>query len=185
MVDTIVDLRFPILHYLNDCDSQSPHILWLLEELEIDHDLKLYSRDFKTLRESPVLVGPDGRVITESSSIATFRLKNFDATNRFVNTIEFRAEMISSFTGSTIGVISVFELFLDLGHKFFPWPGVHDNLTGKEMRLRLNGWRADSKVNLPLDLICERGWLNSQKGFSKLWERRSILKGNGYDLRKW
>ncbi|RKF60109.1 Glutathione S-transferase 3 [Erysiphe neolycopersici] len=232
MVDTSCNPKLPTLHHLND--SQSQRILWLLEELEIEYNLELYSRHHKNLRappsltevsplgKSPVLVSPDGRVITESSAIATFLLNKYDSIHSFENSDELRDEMISSFVGSSLGVMSILELFLDLGYKFSPWPvrwmvgiiwkSVHKNFTGKEMRLGLKWlegelgdgeWfggsklsKADIMVSWPLDLIVGRGWLDLELEFPKLWEwrqkvqkrpawRRSLLKGNGYDLHKW
>ena len=49
------------LHHLNN--SRSQRVLWLLEELDVDYDIKHYSRDPKTRRAPPALkaVHPLGR----------------------------------------------------------------------------------------------------------------------------
>ncbi|POS83379.1 hypothetical protein EPUL_003191 [Erysiphe pulchra] len=223
MGDTSSNPKLPTLHHLND--SQSQRILWLLEELEIEYNLELYSRHHKNLRappsltevtplgKSPVLVGPDGRVITESSAIATFLLNKYDTTHIFENSDGLRDEMISSFVGSSLGITSYLELLLDLGFKFSPWPvrwlvgiiwkSIHKNFTGKEMRLGLKWlenelgdeeWfggikisKADIMVSWPLDLIVGRGWLDLEKEFPKLWEwRLNMPKSSSYlaDIKK-
>lgn len=149
-----------------------------------------------------MLVSPDDRVITESSAIATFLLSNYDTTNSFEKSDGLRDEMISSFVGSSLGVMLGFELFLDLGYKFSPWPvrwlvgiiwkSAHNNFIGKEIRLGLKWledelgneeWfggnklsKADIIVSWPLDLIVGRGWLDLEKEFPKLWEWRQKVQ---------
>jgi glutathione S-transferase len=70
-----------IVHHLNN--SRSQRILWLLEELGLDYDLKSYQRDPDTnlapkdlleihqLGKSP-MIEDDGRLITESGAIVEY-----------------------------------------------------------------------------------------------------------------
>ena len=70
-----------VVHHLNN--SRSQRILWLLEELELDYDLRRYERDAVTnlapselmsvhpLGKSPVLED-DGRKIAESGAIVEY-----------------------------------------------------------------------------------------------------------------
>ena len=77
-----------VLHHLNN--SRSQRILWLLEELGVEYELKAYQRDAKTnlapaqlklihpLGRSPVLV--DGNnTIPESGAIIEYLLNNYTA----------------------------------------------------------------------------------------------------------
>lgn len=56
-----------VVHHLNN--SRSQRVLWLLEELGLDHDIKRYERDKKTMLAPPELrkVHPLGKspVITD------------------------------------------------------------------------------------------------------------------------
>jgi len=70
-----------IVHHLNN--SRSQRILWLLEELELDYEIKFYQRDAVTrlappelkaihpLGKSPV-IEHDGRIIAESGAIIDY-----------------------------------------------------------------------------------------------------------------
>lgn len=75
-----------IVHHLNN--SRSQRILWLLEELEVDYEIKSYQRDPETSRapeelkavhplgKSPV-IEHDGRVIAETGAIIVYILDHF------------------------------------------------------------------------------------------------------------
>ncbi|KAI1007309.1 hypothetical protein K3495_g910 [Podosphaera aphanis] len=154
--------ELPTLHHLND--SQSQRILWLLEELSIDYDLKLYERDPKhhrappslasvsPLGKSPILVSADQRTITESSAITAYLLKTYDIKNIFESNDWVRDEILTSFVGATLGPIMTVELLFDLAHKATPFPlswlvgrirkAMHNNFTGKELRKGLK-WLQD------------------------------------------
>ena len=67
--------------------------LWLMEELGVDYDLKIYERnemgrapadlkDIHPLGKSPVIVD-DGHVIAESAAIALHLVEQYDPENRF------------------------------------------------------------------------------------------------------
>ncbi|MAG43546.1 MAG: glutathione S-transferase [Oceanospirillaceae bacterium] len=80
------------LHHLEN--SRSQRILWLLEELGIEYEIKLYKRDPKTnlapdelkaihpLGKSP-LITDGGKVIAESAVIVNYLIRNYDKDNRF------------------------------------------------------------------------------------------------------
>ena len=80
------------LHHLEN--SRSQRILWLLEELGVDYEIKLYKRDPKTnlapdelkaihpLGKSP-LITDGGKVIAESAVIVNYLIRNYDKENRF------------------------------------------------------------------------------------------------------
>ena len=75
-----------ILHHLNN--SRSQRVLWLLEELGVPYELRIYQRDAVTnlappelkavhpLGKSPLLE-VDGRVIEESGAIVQYLCENF------------------------------------------------------------------------------------------------------------
>ncbi|KAI1341083.1 glutathione S-transferase [Xylariaceae sp. FL0016] len=87
----------PTLLHLNN--SQSQTILWLLEELEIPYDLKLFERgtngaprsrappalkETHPLGKSPqLIVAPGGRVIAERSAIAAYLINKYDQAGKF------------------------------------------------------------------------------------------------------
>ncbi|KAI9736485.1 MAG: hypothetical protein M1818_005995 [Claussenomyces sp. TS43310] len=117
----------PTLHHLSD--SQSQRILWLLEELGIPYNLKLYARidsgkdrsrappeltAAHPLGKSPVLVTSDGRTIPESSAIAAYLLKTYDPAGRFQGDDWIRDEVLTSFAGSTLSGIIGIQLMLDM-----------------------------------------------------------------------
>lgn len=74
------------VHHLED--SRSQRVLWLLEELGVDYEIKLYKRDPKTmlgpeslkqihpLGKSPVLED-DGRAIAESGAIIEYLVEHY------------------------------------------------------------------------------------------------------------
>jgi len=75
------------LHHLNN--SRSQRIIWLLEELGVDYEIKRYERDLKSslapaslkaihpLGKSPVITDGD-KTIAESGLIIEYLLKNYD-----------------------------------------------------------------------------------------------------------
>jgi glutathione S-transferase len=75
-----------VVHHLND--SRSQRILWLLEELGLDYEIRKYQRDPQTrfappelkavhpLGKSPVL-SDGGRVIIESAAIVDYFLRHY------------------------------------------------------------------------------------------------------------
>jgi len=83
------------LHHLEN--SRSQRILWLLEELGVDYEIKLYKRDPKTnlapdelkaihpLGKSP-LITDGGKVVAESAVIVNYLIRNYDKDNRFSST---------------------------------------------------------------------------------------------------
>ena len=79
------------VHHLNN--SRSQRILWLLEELGVAYDIKLYQRDVATmlapaelravhpLGKSPVITD-DGESIAESGAVIEYLLERFDGPGR-------------------------------------------------------------------------------------------------------
>ncbi|KAM7192327.1 hypothetical protein V8F20_008918 [Naviculisporaceae sp. PSN 640] len=90
---TTREITKPTLLHLQHSSSQI--ILWLLEELQIDYDLRLFDRPEgpapHELREthpqgkSPQLLLPGGRVITQVSAITLYLLRTYDTSHRFHN----------------------------------------------------------------------------------------------------
>lgn len=80
------------LHHLNN--SRSQRILWLLEELGTDYDIKAYQRDPETSRapaelkavhalgKSPV-IEHDGLIVAETGAIIVYLLDQFDTERTF------------------------------------------------------------------------------------------------------
>lgn len=81
------------VHHLNN--SRSQRILWLLEELNIEYQIKCYQRDAQTslappeleavhvLGKSPVITDA-GQVIIESGAIIDYILRHYDAERSFI-----------------------------------------------------------------------------------------------------
>jgi len=146
----------PILHHLNN--SQSQRILWLLEELGIEYELKLYKRtnkrrappELKSVHElgkSPVLVTAEGRTIIESTVITTYLLKTYDTVGKFAAKDWIRDDQLTTFAGASLGPIMVVALLFDLLAKHTPWPlvyisrainnGATKNFVGPEFKAQL------------------------------------------------
>lgn len=80
------------LHHLRI--GRSIFTVWLLEELGVDYELKVYHRDPKTMRalddlkqihplgKSPV-IDDDGLIVSESGAITSYLLEKFDQGNKF------------------------------------------------------------------------------------------------------
>lgn len=80
------------VHHLNN--SRSQRILWLLEELGVEYDIKLYMRDAVTnlappelkavhpLGKSPVITDGD-HVIAETGAIIEYLLRRYDSDGQF------------------------------------------------------------------------------------------------------
>ena len=89
------------LHHLEN--SRSQRILWLLEELGVDYEIKLYKRDAKTnlapkelkaihpLGKSP-LITDDGQVVAESAVIINYLINKYDADKKFSSSDEKSAQ---------------------------------------------------------------------------------------------
>ncbi|KAI0888394.1 uncharacterized protein GGS22DRAFT_185771 [Annulohypoxylon maeteangense] len=81
----------PTLHYMQNSASQQS--LWLLEELGIEYDLVLHTREggraapalknTHPLGKAPQLVTGSGRVIAERSAIAYYLIETYDHAGRF------------------------------------------------------------------------------------------------------
>ncbi|RFU30734.1 hypothetical protein B7463_g5604, partial [Scytalidium lignicola] len=154
MTEDATKAGVPTYHHLDN--SQSQRILWLIEELGIDYNLKTYLRNTKTFRappelkdvqvlgKAPVLVTVEGRTITECSAIAAYLINTYDTAGRFKSTDWIRDEILTSFAGSTLGPIMALELMFDIGAKRTPWPlvylarafqkGVRKNFTAAEWK---------------------------------------------------
>jgi glutathione S-transferase len=82
-------LRVPamiVVHHLNN--SRSQRILWLLEELGLDYEIKKYQRDPKTMLAPPELkavhplgkspvISDDDNVVAESGAIVTYLVERY------------------------------------------------------------------------------------------------------------
>jgi len=163
----------PILHHLNVSseyfvfkrqanmhqNSQSQRIIWLLEELAIPYQLRLYTRqttgadqgrappeltNIHPLGKSPILVTSDGRTITESSTIALYLIKTYDTAGKFQSGDWVREDSLCSFAGASMGPIGMLKLMLDIAVEQTPYlarplvrlitGGVDKAFSGPEMR---------------------------------------------------
>jgi glutathione S-transferase len=77
------------VHHLEN--SRSQRVLWLLEELRVPYDVKIYKRDanylaptdlkkIHPLGKAPVIVTSDGEVVAETGAIMDFILHAYDGT---------------------------------------------------------------------------------------------------------
>lgn len=141
----------PTLHHLNN--SQSQRILWLLEELGIEYNLVLHTRNpsshpkapFRSppsllatgpYGKAPVLItGPrDGnRYIPESSAIATYLIRTFDTEDKFGlrNGDWIRDEVLMSLISTTLSRHTNTIMMIDFGYLK---TGVSNWLDGPELR---------------------------------------------------
>ncbi|KAH6950162.1 hypothetical protein DER45DRAFT_649780 [Fusarium avenaceum] len=114
------------------CLAHSPSaqgVFWLLEELEVDYDIKKFERPLDKLAEglkethvqghSPQLILPDGRVITQMSTCMLYLLLTYDADERFHKTgPEYRLRedyLVSLAIADVIARVGIKHLFLILG----------------------------------------------------------------------
>ncbi|KAJ4245810.1 hypothetical protein NW762_013934 [Fusarium torreyae] len=86
--------QFPKLLFIYLSHSPSVQaVLWLLEELEIEYDIKKFQRSVEKLAEgledthvqghAPQLILPDGRVITQMSACMLYLIRTYDKDQRF------------------------------------------------------------------------------------------------------
>lgn len=77
------------VHHLEN--SRSQRVLWLLEELRVTYDIKVYKRDanylappelkkIHPLGKAPVIVTDDGEVVAETGAIMDYILHTYDGT---------------------------------------------------------------------------------------------------------
>lgn len=168
----------PTLHHLNvSCqpltghtklmlmlqNSQSMRILWLLEELGIEYDLKLYERyksgkkqarapdelkEIHPLGKSPIFVTATGRVLIESEAIVKYLIREYDTSKKFqgdpsTNNDEIRDDILTSFGSTSLNMVMMIETMLQVVVKqspFFVRPlfkalhsQVHSVYTGSEL----------------------------------------------------
>jgi len=84
-IASIGELTMIVVHHLND--SRSQRVLWLLEELGLPYEIKLYQRDAKTrlappelkavhpLGKAPVIT-EDGQTVHESGAIVDYLIRH-------------------------------------------------------------------------------------------------------------
>ncbi|KAK6459596.1 glutathione S-transferase [Scheffersomyces xylosifermentans] len=107
-----------ILHWLDQ--SRSHRILWLIEELGLDYDLKIYSRTkaFRApielervhpLGKSPVIeiayLDGSSKVIAETGHIIAYLLQNFDVNRKLTGKTEFEVEQVDYFLHYSEGTL--------------------------------------------------------------------------------
>ncbi|KUJ17676.1 thioredoxin-like protein [Mollisia scopiformis] len=203
----------PTLHHLDH--SQSQRILWLLEELSIPYNLVLYKRDenkrsppelskVHPLGRSPVLITPDGKVLTESMTIATYLLETYDPSKKFASNDWIRDMTLTSFSGTSLLDLADTELLFDLAAKHTPWPFVYITRKIKKsydsffsaaefkkdmefltQELGEQEWfngkepgRADFMLSWPMDMIAARGYVDFEKDWKTLhaWRMRILAR---------
>jgi len=200
--------ELPTLHHLND--SQSQRILWLLEELGIDYNIEYHQRNPKTKRaqadlqkvgqgKSPVLITADGRMIIESTAIATYLLKTYDTRGCFAARDWILDEELTSLSNA-FAVLYAFGMIFDLLAKHSPWPisyatrainnAAWKSFLGPEcdkaFTFMVNAlgdeqWfnggspgRADFLLSFPLDMVAQRKWVDFDEKYPSLgaWRTR-------------
>ena len=150
--------------------------------------------------KSPILVTVDSTVIIESSVIASYLLKTYDTDKKFSTEDWLRDDTLVSFAGTSLGLTSMFELFVDIAVKQTPWPisyvtkavqkGVRNTFTTAEFKkafiylekeLGDSDWfngkepgRSDVILSWPFDNIAQRGWFDFEKDYPKIgaWRTR-------------
>jgi glutathione S-transferase len=134
--------------------------LWLLEELGVDYQLKIYDRndmgrappelkEVHPLGKSPV-IEDDGHVIAESGAIAMHLIENYDSAGRFTPPTEkfARARWFQWFLYSEASAFAPLLINLLLSREQEPKPPVVSGFAEGEVRLQL-GYIADSLGDQP------------------------------------
>ncbi|ETN46917.1 uncharacterized protein HMPREF1541_01106 [Cyphellophora europaea CBS 101466] len=153
--------KLTLLHLNN---STSQRILWLLEELGIDYELKLHKRihdrapselkETHPMGKAPQLILADGRVLIESSCIAKYLIDTYDTENKFKGdggrNDALRDQMLSDFIASSMStnfIVGVLFLALASRTPFFVRPLV----SGLWKAMRAGYW--DDDVDKQLKFI--------------------------------
>jgi len=202
----------PTFHHMNQ--SQSQRVLWLLEELGIDYNLVNHTRtpgfrappgmkSISSIGKAPIFLTSDGRVIIESSAIITYILRTYDTSHKFESSDWIQDEILTSFSGATLGPTTTIELIFDIVSKHTPWPLVYiaravrrgmQNSTTKaefastlswlEKELGEGEWfnggtpgRADFMLSWPMDLIHQRGYVDFEKEYPGIAAWRKRIEG--------
>jgi glutathione S-transferase len=134
--------------------------LWLLEELGVDYQLKIYDRndmgrappelkEIHPLGKSPV-IEDDGHVIAESGAIAMHLIENYDSAGRFTPPTEkfARARWFQWFLYSEASAFAPLLINLLLSREQEPKPPVVSGFAEGEVKLQL-GYISDSLGDQP------------------------------------
>jgi glutathione S-transferase len=129
--------------------------LWLIEELGIDYELKVYDRnemgraapelkEVHPLGKSPVIVD-DGHVIAESGAIAMHLIENYDSTGRFSPPADkmARATWYQWFHYTEASAFAPLLITLLLSREQEPKPPLFSMFAATEVKLQLD-YIADS-----------------------------------------
>ncbi|KAM0194680.1 hypothetical protein ACHAPI_006976 [Fusarium lateritium] len=157
------------------CLAHSPSaqgVFWLLEELEVDYDIKKVERPLDKVAEglkethiqghSPQLVLPDGRVITQMSSCMLYLMLNYDKDERFHKTDpEYRLRedyLVSLAISDVMARVGIKHLFLVVGAQspFFLRPVV--NLLGYGLNKAFLDPEVENQLHLMEMELENRDW---------------------------
>jgi len=129
--------------------------LWLIEELGVDYEIKIYERnemrrappelkDVHPLGKSPVIVD-DGQVIAESGAIAMHLIENYDTAGRFSppGDKKARAAWYQWFHYSEASAFAPLLITLLLSREQEPKPPLFGMFAATEIKLQLD-YIADS-----------------------------------------
>jgi glutathione S-transferase len=124
--------------------------LWLIEELGVDYELKIYERnemgrappelkDVHPLGKSPVIVD-DGQVIAESGAIAMHLVENYDSAARFSppSDSKARATWYQWFHYSEASAFAPLLITLLLSREQEPKPPLFSMFAAAEVKLQLD-----------------------------------------------
>lgn len=111
-------------------------MLWLLEELNVEYNVVLYTRDkghrappklskVHQLGKSPTFVTAEGRAIIERSAIVAYIIKTYDASGKHSPVDWIKDEELNSYAGASLGPTTAIELLFDIAEKHTPWPLVY------------------------------------------------------------
>lgn len=134
--------------------------LWLIEELGIDYELKLYNRNdmgrappelklAHPLGKSPV-IEDDGQVIAESGAIAIYLMENYDSEGRFASPThkKARATWLQWLHYTEASAFAPLLITLLLSRTEDPKPPVFAGFAAAEVQLHLN-YIAESLAEKP------------------------------------
>ena len=172
------------VHHLNN--SRSQRVLWMLEELEVPYQIKLYQRESTMLApdalkkvhplgKSPVITD-ENRVIAESGAILEYLAERYDAENR-LKLHDEEARLQSRYwlhyaEGSVMPLLVMKLIFGRMGKPPVPWLlrpignafGQGVQKAWLEHHLTTHGWFAgpqfsiaDVQMSFPLQAMSARG----------------------------
>lgn len=179
--------------------SRSQRILWLLEELEIDYELKIYRRD-KNIRAPPELtdVHPLGKspvveiikpgrsspvILAETGYIIDYLVRHYDSEKKLVPDNEDDRELVNYYLQYTEGSLQTYLVGLLINYMAKNWAPVEDGFLIEKVVLQVNATYYGPELLKNLDFLENNLKKNNGKYFvgNKLTSADIVLNYPLYD----